>query len=30
MGFWSLKETFWFCVSGAARVSMGGAFSRVE
>ena len=30
MGFWSLKETFWFCVSGAARVSMGGAFSQGE
>ena len=30
MGFWSLKETFWFCISGAAWVSVGGAFSRAE
>ena len=30
LGFWSLKETFWFCISGAARVSVGGAFSQGE
>ena len=30
MGFWSLKETFCFCISGVARVSMGRAFSWVD
>ena len=30
MGFWSLKETFRFCIFGAARVPVGGAFSRGE
>ena len=29
MGFWSLKETLWFCICGAARELMG-ASSRVR